>query len=199
VSSVGCYVALGDSFTCGREEERAFRWPDEVARQVNADRYANLATVGATSCDVEEEQLERALELDPDLVSLICGANDVLFSVRPDPDGYASRLARMYRRLREAVPRAVILTATYPDLSRFLDLRQRTRARVRGSMRAFNDAVRGVARAYGAVCLDWAGHPDGPQPAHLADDGFHPSEEGHREAAAQVVRALTPARPRATA
>jgi len=192
VSAVACYVALGDSFTCGREEERAFRWPDEVARQVRAGRYENLAWVGATSRDVEEGQLERALELQPDLVSLICGANDVLFSVRPDADGYASRLARMFRRLREAVPRAVIVTATYPDLSRFLDLRKRTRSRVRGGMRSFNDAVRGVARAYGAVCLDWAGHPEGPQPAHLADDGFHPSEEGHREAAAQVVRALPP-------
>jgi phosphatidylinositol alpha 1,6-mannosyltransferase len=190
VTPVRCYVALGDSFTCGTEEERSFRWPDAVARELRVTRYENLASVGATSQEVEELQLERAISLHPDLVTIICGANDVLFDVRPDPDGYASRLARMYRRLREAVPRAVVVTATYPDVARFLDLRQRTRTRVRRGMRAFNDAARAAARRYGAVCLDWAHYPEGPQPAHVADDGFHPSPEGHRIAALHIVQAL---------
>jgi lysophospholipase L1-like esterase len=190
MSEIDCYVALGDSFTCGTQAERAFRWPDGVASGLATGRYENLARVGATSRDVEEDQLELALVLEPDLVSIVCGANDVLLSVRPDAEGYASRLARMFRRLRETVPRAVIVTATYPDLSRVLDLRARTRARVRRGMKAFNGAARSVARRSGAVCLDWDGHPEGPQPVHLAADGFHPSEEGHRRAALEVLRAL---------
>jgi phosphatidylinositol alpha 1,6-mannosyltransferase len=190
MTEIDCYVALGDSFTCGTDSGRGFRWPDGVARALGAVRYENLACVGATSRDVEERQLERALELEPDLLSLICGANDVLFSVRPDADGYASRLGEMFRRVREAVPRAVIVTATYPDLSRILSLRARTRARVRRGMAAFNDAARAVARGYGAICLDWGDHASGPQPADLAADGFHPSEEGHRRAALEVLRAL---------
>ena len=62
-------------------------WPSS-----SAARYVNLAAVGATSEQVEREQLERALELQPDVVTIVCGANDVLFSTRPDPEAYAARL-----------------------------------------------------------------------------------------------------------
>ena len=50
--------------------------------------YRNLAVDGATSADVLD-QLGEALQLEPDLVTVVCGANDVLFSVRPDLDAYA--------------------------------------------------------------------------------------------------------------
>ena len=184
------YVALGDSFTSGLEEDRAFRWPDAVARGLRVRRYENLASVGATSGDVEEQQLERALELEPDLVSLVCGANDVLYSVRPDARAYAERLSRMFGRLRAAAPRAALVTATYPDLSRFLELRERTASRVRRGMRQFNDACRGVARRHGVVCIEWADHPQTDEPGYRHDDGFHPSEKGHRRAALEVLQAL---------
>jgi phosphatidylinositol alpha 1,6-mannosyltransferase len=188
--AVRCYVALGDSFTSGLEEDRAFRWPDAVARALHARRYENLAWVGATSHDVEEGQLGRALELEPDLVSLVCGANDVLYSVRPDARVYADRLSSMFARIRAAVPRAQVVTATYPDLSRFLELRERTAARVRGGMQQFNDACLSVARRYGVLCLDWSDHPQTDEPDYRHDDGFHPSEEGHRRAAFEVLHAL---------
>ena len=80
------------------------RWPDQLARSLGG-RYVNLAEVGATSEHVEAEQLERALELSPDVVTLVCGANDVLVNTRPDADAYAERLARMFTRLRRGVPR----------------------------------------------------------------------------------------------
>ena len=81
------YIAMGDSFTAGVEPEKG-RWPDELARALGPDvHYENLATIGATSEQVERDQLPRALELKPDLVTLVCGAKDVLLSTRPDPDG----------------------------------------------------------------------------------------------------------------
>ena len=74
------YVALGDSFTAGLVAGEP-RWADEVARALGPEtRYENLAWVGATSSDVERVQLERALSLNPDVVTIVCGANDVLFS-----------------------------------------------------------------------------------------------------------------------
>ena len=103
------YVALGDSFTSGLEAGEV-RWPDQVAHGLGPDvRYENLAWVGATSEDVELVQLERALLLHPDLITLICGANDVLESVRPDESAYAERLGRMWARLRSELPSAVLL------------------------------------------------------------------------------------------
>ena len=152
---VRTYAALGDSFTCGLHPGREPRWADGVAEALGPDlRYANLAEVGATSRDVEERQLDRGLELRPDLVSLICGANDVLESVRPDVEAYAERLGRMLARIGAEAPGAAVVTATYPDLSRFLDLRPRTRARVSQGMKGFNDASRAAAAPHGAVRLE---------------------------------------------
>jgi lysophospholipase L1-like esterase len=184
------YVALGDSFTAGLAAGEP-RWPDEVARALGpATRYENLAWVGATSSDVEREQLERALSLDPDVVTLVCGANDVLESTRPDPSAYAERLARMFARLRAEAPRAAVLTATYPDISRFLNMRPRTRARVEKGMRFFNAACRRVAEHHEVALLEGFDHPAASDRGTYADDGFHPSAEGHRAAAAAFLRAL---------
>jgi phosphatidylinositol alpha 1,6-mannosyltransferase len=184
------YTALGDSFTSGLVAGEP-RWADEVARALGpGTRYENLAWVGATSSDVEHKQLERALEMRPDVVTLVCGANDVLESVRPDPASYAERLSRMFDRLRREAPQAAVVTATYPDLSRFLDLRPRTRERVEKGMRAFNDACRAVARRHDVALLDGFEHPASRDRQIFADDGFHPSEEGHRRAAMEFLRAL---------
>jgi lysophospholipase L1-like esterase len=183
------YAALGDSLTHGTDPEHEGRWPDAVAAALGA-RYANLAKIGATSRDVEEEQLDSALVLRPDLVSLICGANDVLESVRPDPGDFALRLERMFLRIRTTSPAAVIFTATYPDMSRFVDLRERTRRRVSRGIADFNAACRSVAADYGVLVLEWADHPRTGERAYRAADGFHPSPEGHRRAAAEVMEAL---------
>jgi lysophospholipase L1-like esterase len=187
---VRTYVALGDSFTCGMEGERGDRWPDEVAHALPGVRYANLAEVGATSELVEERQLPDALSLSPDLISLICGANDVLESVRPDPGLYASRLTRMLGRIRAEAPGAQVFTITYPDLSRFIELRPRTEARVRRGTRLYNAALRSVAQRHGVLLLEAADHPGAEERANFASDGFHASPEGHRRLGATVVRVL---------
>ena len=182
------YVAMGDSFTSGLEPGQT-RWADELARELGA-RYVNLASVGATSELVELEQLERALELEPDVVTLVCGANDVLFDTRPDPEAYAARLSRMFTRLRRELPNAQIVTATYPDISRFLKLRPRTRARVVDGMDRFNAAIRSVARRHDVVLMESFDHPAATARETYAADGFHPSPEGHRAAAREFLRAL---------
>jgi lysophospholipase L1-like esterase len=184
------YVALGDSFTAGVNDDDP-RWADEVARALGPEtRYENLAWIGATSEDVEREQVERALELQPDVVTLVCGANDVLLCTRPDPSEYGRRLSRMFERLRGEAPEAEILTATYPDISQFLDLRPRSRARVEKGMRLFNEECRTVARRHDVALLDGFDHPAATDRDTYADDGFHPSEEGHRRAAREFLRAL---------
>jgi phosphatidylinositol alpha 1,6-mannosyltransferase len=185
---VTTYVAMGDSFTAGVDPSVP-RWPDELARSLGG-HYVNLAEVGATSEHVETEQLDRALELSPDVVTLVCGANDVLLSTRPDPDAYAARLSRMFARLRREQPDVMIVTATYPDLSRFLDLRPRSRVRVERGMRRFNAACRAVARRHKVVVLEGFDHPVTTERSTFAADGFHPSEEGHRAAAREFLHAL---------
>jgi lysophospholipase L1-like esterase len=192
--TVSCFVALGDSFTAGTGCARGESWADRLAASLRvrepALTYRNFAEDGATS-QVVLDQLGPALQLEPDLVTVICGANDVLRSVRPDVDGYADRLARILDRLREGVPGAAILTATSPESWRFMELGPRTRARVTTGIRQANEATRAVSARHGVPCLDVVDHPGLADRANFSSDGLHPSPIGHQRAAwefAQVLR-----------
>jgi lysophospholipase L1-like esterase len=187
------YAALGDSFTAGTGCPAGRSWADRLAgrlRRRDAEFvYRNLAREGATSADVVE-QLGPALQLEPDLVTVIFGANDVLLSVRPDVPGYARRLAGILRRLRAALPGATVVTATAPEAWHFLGLGPRTRARVERGLTALNRATRVTATAHGVPFLDVGGHPALADAANFSADGIHPSALGHERAAAAFERLL---------
>ena len=87
------YVALGDSFTEGVGDHDPARpngvrgWADRVAEVLGAHdpgfAYANLAIRGRKLAPILDEQLEPALALGPDLVTVYAGANDIM---RPSVD-----------------------------------------------------------------------------------------------------------------
>jgi lysophospholipase L1-like esterase len=184
---VRAYAALGDSFTAGRDSIDAERWADLLAagmRRVNPDlRYENLAVDGATSAEVLDRQVEPGLAIDPDFVTVICGANDVLLATRPDVAGYAKNFDAILRRLRDGAPEAMVVTATAPEGWQFMDLRPRTEARLIEATRELNDVTRAAAERYDVLCLPVAGHPALRDPATFSADGLHPSSAGHRTVA----------------
>jgi phosphatidylinositol alpha 1,6-mannosyltransferase len=183
---ISCYAALGDSFTAGTGSPEGLGWADRIARSLrrrdSAFAYRNLAADGATSADVLG-QVDHALQLEPDLVTVICGANDVLRTTRPDEWAYARRLRRIFRRLSDGGPGVILITATSPNRWDFVPLGPRTRARVEAGMRSFNDVTRRVAAEQGVPCLDVADHPGLRDRDNFATDGLHPSPRGHARAA----------------
>jgi lysophospholipase L1-like esterase len=191
---VSSYVALGDSFTAGRESIDAERWADLLAtamRRVNPElSYSNLAVDGATSTEVLDLQIDPGLALAPDFVTVICGANDVLLATRPDVSGYAERIDRIFTRLREGAPEAMLVTATTPESWRFMELRPRTERRLIEATTGLNDITRAAAERFDVLCLPVAGHPALSDPETFSDDGLHPSTAGHqtvaRESAAMI-------------
>ena len=150
--SVHRYVALGDSFTAGSACEPGEAWPElltEMMRPGNPGlEFWNLASHGATSAEVAE-QLPEALALEPDLVTVVFGANDVLRTTRPDAQSYAERLDLIVSELFSANPRTRIVTATSPESWEFLGLGPRTGARVRRGIAALNAVTRTVPSAHG--------------------------------------------------
>lgn len=191
--SVATYVALGDSFTAGRESDPGERWADRVAAGLRAVdpglAYENLAVDGATSADVLR-QLPAAVELRPDLVTVICGANDVLLTTRPDVAGYERRFSEILERLGEALPGAALLTTTAPESWHFMELRPRTKARLIEALSELNAVTRSVAASHGVPCLIVAGHPGLTDRANFSADGLHPSALGHERAAREIALAL---------
>ena len=187
LARVEAYVAIGDSFTQGPDCPPEGRWADRLAAALLESnpqmRFANLAVEGAPSSEVLANQLEQAVALEPDLASVVCGANDVLLSVRPDIDAYAENFETMLDRLIEANPRVALFTATIPAGWETLEMRPRTRRRVVENLLELNQRTREIARERDLPLLDVAEHPQLPDPENFAADGLHPSEVGHMKAA----------------
>jgi lysophospholipase L1-like esterase len=124
-------------------------------------------------------------------MTVICGANDVLASTRPDLDGLATRLERIFDRLLALEPVPLLLTATYPTAWGFLELGPRTRRRIATGIEGLNEAIRSLARWRAISCLEIAGHPGIDERRNFAADGLHPSPRGHREAARAVLAEIS--------
>jgi lysophospholipase L1-like esterase len=193
------WAAIGDSFTAGVSPgERT--WFTEVGARLAAERpvqLLNLARVGARTDAVEREQLPAALETDPNLLTLICGGNDVIGNVRPPLDEIAAGLERVFESARAALPDAALLTATYPAIGTGA-LRPRTRRRIAAGLDALNTSIRALAERHRITCVELADHPGRGERANYAADGIHPSASGHR-AAAEVLGAAIESAIRGTA
>jgi len=179
---VRAYAALGDSIVRGEGSWPS--WTDLLATGLSrADpglRYRNLGIAGARAGEVAAEPLDEAIALQPDLVTVMCGANDVLLSTQPDVERFREAYARILGRLR-AETGAAIVTATYPDGARFLPLRPRTLARVERGLAEVSTAIVEETRRHGALCVEGHRHPADAVQGHFEPDGFHPSAEGHRK------------------
>jgi lysophospholipase L1-like esterase len=186
------YVALGYSFTegIGDPESRSpggnRGWADRVAEvlssQVDDFSYANLAVRGKLIQQILDEQLEPALALKPDLITLSAGGNDV---IRPgtDPDVIAAKLDSAVAQLAATGATIVLFTGTDVGFSPVFN-------RLRGKIAIFNENIRRVAKRHGALVADqWA--LTEIQDARMWDrDRLHMGPLGHHTVARMVLDTL---------
>lgn len=185
------YVAIGDSSTEGLDDPDGrghYRgWADRLAEHLAAAQggvgYANLAIRGRRTRQVLDEQLGPALALDPDLVTLFTGTNDVV-SRQFDPDRLRRDLEAIHQPL--AAAGATLLTFTLPDLSPVMPLARL----LRGRIATLNHCVRDVSAASGAILLDFAEVATTGDPRLWSGDRFHANSAGHARIAAALARAL---------
>jgi lysophospholipase L1-like esterase len=186
------YVALGDSFTEGVGDPDPSRpngvrgWADRVAEALAQQRpdfrYANLAIRGRKMVAVLEEQVDPALALRPDLVSIYAGGNDIL---RPsvDIDGIVAPYADAARRLRDAGAHLVLFTGFDLGWAPVF-------GRLRGRVAVYNELVREVADEVGATVVDFWRMREYRDPRLWDVDRIHMSSLGHRHMAVAVLDAL---------
>ena len=186
------YVALGDSFTEGVGDPDPTRpnglrgWADRVADALAVDnpgfQYANLAIRGRKLPAIIDEQIEPALALRPDLVTIHGGGNDVL---RPkvDIDALAKSYGDAVARLRGSG--ATVLMFTLPDTVTNPAFKV-----VRGRIAIFNEWVHEIADTHGVLLVDmWRNHDYDPKQM-LDDDRLHLNSSGHQEMAIRVLETL---------
>jgi lysophospholipase L1-like esterase len=193
------FAALGDSITLGvgdpvraaagpacrgpachgpARRSRAWRgWAALLAGGLHEPRLRILASCGARTRDVERDQLPAALQLRPDIASVVVGVNDTL-RAGFDPVAVAASLAHSVGALRAAG--AQVLTMRLPDPGQMLGLPgalARPLARRAHEVNAITDDL---AARFGTLHYDAAGDAEVGDPRMWAVDRLHPSERGHR-------------------
>ncbi|MEU6217927.1 SGNH/GDSL hydrolase family protein [Streptomyces sp. NPDC047022] len=181
------FVALGDSLTEGVGDpvgDTWRGWAELLAGGLAPDGapagFTNLAVSGAQTRDVLERQTPAALELSPDVVSVVIGVNDTL-RYTFDIHAVAARLDKVYAAFR--AQGAVLLTACLPDPGSMLRLPGSLARPLARRQRAVNTVVHALSERYGAVHLHAAEGGWVTDRAMWSADRLHPGERGHRQLA----------------
>lgn len=186
------FVALGDSFTEGVGDLDASLpngvrgWADRVAAVLAGRRegfeYANLAIRGRKLRPILAEQIEPALAMQPDLVTLYAGANDVL-RPRIDIDALVDSYDQAVGRLVASGAHVVLFTAydsgTHPVFGA-----------LRGRFATYNELVREVADRHGTALVDFWRLREYRDDRMWDVDRMHMAAPGHQRMAREVLDVL---------
>jgi len=193
------FVALGDSLTEGlcdtsRMPKGQYRgWADRLAdllagarearlpASAEPFRYANLAVRSRKIRDLLDEQLPRALEMAPDLVSVFMGAND-LVSRGADPLILAKGLERAVVDLRSRGIDVLLVSIVLPRRPAAMIFARR--------VAVYNSEIRRIAASTGCMLLDLEAQPAISDLDMWADDKVHFRSKGHRFVAYRAAEAL---------
>lgn len=206
--SLARYVAIGDSFTEGMADPDPARansyvgWADRLAahlahlthltqqedigQSAGEDTptfgYANLAVRGRLLDDIAGRQVDEALALTPDLVSIVGGGNDIL-RPRADIDSLATRLEDAVGRLRAGGAEVLLATPTDPRDAPLI------RAS-RGRAATYTAHIWSIARRHDAHVIDLWGMTALRDWRMWAPDRIHLTSEGHRRVALNALTTL---------
>lgn len=186
------FVALGDSFTegVGDRNERLPNgvrgWADRVAEKLAKAEpgweYANLAIRSKRLRHIIGEQLEPALAMEPALITLYAGGNDLL-DIGTDMAVLMDEYEELVARLAASGATLVLFTGFDVKVSAVLELLKKRNT-------VYNARVRDIAARYGAVLVDyWC--LDAFHDQRMWDsDRLHMSKAGHKYLAGQVLNQL---------
>ncbi|MEV0263417.1 SGNH/GDSL hydrolase family protein [Streptomyces sp. NPDC050617] len=199
---IGSYAAVGDSFTEGvgdpGPDDTFVGWADRLAvllsdRRADSQaeegaeapagfRYANLAVRGRLLDQIVAEQVPRAMELGPDLVTFCAGGNDIL---RPgtDPDDVAARYEAAVADLTSSV--GTVLLCTGFDTRGIPVLRH-----LRGKIATYTAHVRAIADRHDCPVLDLWSLRSVQDRRAWSDDRLHLSPDGHTRVALRAAQVL---------
>jgi lysophospholipase L1-like esterase len=190
------FLAIGDSITEGYgmdsvEGVESVPWAERVARALAAGKpdfeFHNLGRRNLTAAQIRDSQLDRALELEPDLVSIAAGPND-LISSELDRDQLERDMQPMYAAFADTG--AFVFTFTYMDFPGTGLLPEEGAAFIRERMELLHDAVVALADRYGALVVDLYSDPRTANPDFFSEDLKHANALGQAFVAEETLRYL---------
>jgi lysophospholipase L1-like esterase len=189
------FVVLGDSVAEGLAEPvegySELQLADRLAAELRAAcpelAYRNLGHRGLRAREVRAEQLQPALDFEPDLALVVCGGNDA-FPATYKPEQVDVELAAMVSALREAG--ADVITVGIYNVSYSPVIADWLRPGLRERMRTLSERTGKLAAELGTLHLNLSAHPAVTDPSLYSSDGRHGNARSDAIAVAEAVRML---------
>lgn len=183
------YIALGDSTGAGvgaREGGYVLRLFNRLIERRPGSKLTNLCVSGATSQDLVRGQLERGVDMNPDLVTVGIGINDIGHGLTVDQFG--TNYEKILSTLREKTHARIVVT-NIPDISSGPRIPGSMRSQYQQQIMKFNERLEEIAKRHDVTVFDMYTISKDELPLHpeyFSSDGFHPSDEGYEMWANQM-------------
>jgi len=183
------YVALGDSTGAGvgaRNGGYVARLFQRLVQQRPGSKLSNLCVSGSTTEDVLRGQLEKGVAINPDLVTLGIGINDIGHGMTLDQ--FSRNYDRILSTLKEKT-RAQIVVTNIPDISTAPVIPGAMRGQYQQQIIQFSKRLEEIAARHGVTVFDVYTITTKELPSHpeyFSADGFHPSDQGYELWAEQM-------------
>lgn len=176
------YVALGDSTGAGvgaRNGGYVARLFKRLEERRPQSKLSNLCVSGSTTADVVRGQLERGVALNPDLVTIGIGINDIGHGLTLEQ--FSKNFDQILSTLKEKTHATIVVT-NLPDVSSAPRIPNSMRSQYQRQIVEFCKRLEEIANKYGVTIFDIYTTTKKELPSHpeyFSADGFHPSDEGY--------------------
>ena len=176
------YVALGDSTGAGvgaRDGGYVARIFKRLVEHRPGSKLSNLCVSGATTEDLLRAQLDRGVALDPDLVTVGIGINDIGHGLTLEQ--FSKNYEQIISTLKEKT-HARIVVSNIPDISTAPRIPGPLRSQYQRQIVQFSERLGEIANRYGVTVFDVHTITKAELPSHpeyFSADGFHPSDQGY--------------------
>lgn len=176
------YVALGDSTGAGvgaTEGGYVARLFKRIEERRPGSTLSNLCMSGATTADLLRDQLERGVAMNPDLVTVGIGINDIGHGLTLEQ--FSMNYEEILSTLKEKTHAQIVVT-NLPDVSSAPRIPSVMRSTYQQQIDQFCKRLEEIANRHGVKVFDIYSITKDELPSHpeyFSNDGFHPSDEGY--------------------
>src|SRR5689334_8205715 len=176
------YVALGDSTGAGvgaKEGGYVVRLFKKIEERRPGSTLSNVCVSGATSADLVRDQLQKGVALNPDLVTVGIGINDIGHGLTLEQ--FSKNYEEILSTLKEKTHAQIVVT-NLPDVSSAPRIPSVMRSTYQGQIVQFGQRLEEIAKRLGVTVFDIYSITKDELPSHpeyFSSDGFHPSDEGY--------------------
>jgi len=176
------YVALGDSTGVGvgaRDGGYVARVFKRLLERRPGSKLSNLCVSGADTADLIRGQLDRGVALNPDLVTVGIGINDIGHGMTLEQ--FSKNYEQIISTLKEKTHAQIVLS-NIPDISTAPRIPGPLRGEYQRQIVQFSRRLGEIANRYGVTVFDVHTITKAELPSHpeyFSADGFHPSDQGY--------------------